>query len=93
MASSYDVVDVGPILLGPATLAVGHSVKKKHPQLSVYELRALLRHLLDLRQWDEDEILAWSDRRQERNRVAKACHERRRRAELRKRRKKKKQAL
>jgi hypothetical protein len=60
--------------------------------LSVPEVRAVLVHLLDRRGWDECEILRWSRWRQERNRIAKACHERRR-AEQRRRRRKRKQAL
>ena len=50
--------------------------------MTVPEVRALLQHLLEKRQWDEEEILAWSAWRQERNRIAKACHRKRRRAEL-----------
>jgi hypothetical protein len=50
--------------------------------MTVNEVRALLRRLLDLRRWDEDEICKWSDWRQERNRVAKESHQRRRRAEF-----------
>ena len=37
---------------------------EKEPQMSVPEVRAVLRHLLDLRKWDEEEILTWSDWRQ-----------------------------
>src|SRR5579875_1205768 len=47
---------------------------KKEPQMTVPEVRALLVHLPDTRQWDEDEILRWSAWRQERNRIAKECH-------------------
>lgn len=61
--------------------------------MTVPEVRAVLRHLLDLRRWDEDEILAWSDWRQERNRRAKECHKHRREAERRRRRKKSAGAL
>jgi hypothetical protein len=50
--------------------------------MTVPEVRTLLDHLLDVRQWDEDEILRWSAWRRERNRIAKACHCKRRRAEL-----------
>jgi hypothetical protein len=50
--------------------------------MSVPEVRALLVHLLDTRRWDEDEILEWSRWRRERNRVAKACHCKRRQAAL-----------
>jgi hypothetical protein len=50
--------------------------------MSVPEVRALLGHLLDKRLWDEDKIIAWSRWRQERNRVAKACHCKRRQATL-----------
>ena len=49
---------------------------------TVPEVRALLVHLLDTRQWDEAEILHWSAWRQERNRIAKECHRKRRLAEL-----------
>ncbi len=51
--------------------------------MTVPEVRAVLRHLLDLRQWDEDEIVKWSNWRMDRNRVAKECHQARRREELR----------
>ena len=50
--------------------------------MSVPEVRALLAHLLDTRHWDEDEIVAWSRWRQERNRIAKECHRKRRQAAL-----------
>jgi hypothetical protein len=50
--------------------------------MSVPEVRALLVHLLDTRRWDEDEILEWSQWRQERNRIAKECHRKRRQAAL-----------
>jgi hypothetical protein len=46
--------------------------------MSVPEVRALLVHLLDKRHWNEDEILEWSRWRQERNRIAKECHRKRR---------------
>ncbi len=65
---------------------------EKYPQLSVPEVRAVLVHLLDRRAWDEREILHWSRWRQERNRIARACHERRR-AEQRRRSRRRKQAL
>ena len=61
--------------------------------MTVPEVRAILRYLLDLRRWDEDEIIAWSNWRMERNRVAKECHEARRRNELRRRSRKREQAL
>ncbi len=48
--------------------------------------KALLVHLLDTRRWDEVEILHWSAWRQERNRIAKECHRKRRQAELARRR-------
>lgn len=51
--------------------------------MTVPEVRAVLKRLLDLRQWDEQEIIAWSDWRQERNRIAKECHKRRRQTERR----------
>lgn len=54
--------------------------------MTVPEVRALLVHLLDVRRWDEDEILHWSAWRQERNRIAKECHSRRRRAKTARRR-------
>ena len=57
--------------------------------MTVPEVRALLRHLLDVRRWDEEEILAWSAWRQERNRVAAECHAKRR-AQARRKRKRKK---
>jgi hypothetical protein len=50
-------------------------------------------HRLDRRRWSDAEIVAWSRWRQARNRVAKACHARRRRAEYVKRRPKKEGAL
>ena len=50
--------------------------------MSVPEVRAILWHLLDTRRWDEDEIVAWSQWRQERNRIAKECHRKRRNAGL-----------
>ena len=57
-------------------------------------LRASRRHFhrcsrfvtyFDLRKWDQDEIVAWSNWRMERNRTAKECHKARRREELRRR--------
>ena len=50
--------------------------------MTVPEVRALLQHVLEKRAWDEEEILAWSAWRQERNRIAKECHRKRRRREL-----------
>ncbi|MGE0377401.1 MAG: hypothetical protein AB7I48_00930 [Planctomycetaceae bacterium] len=61
--------------------------------MSVREVRALLQHLVDLRRWDEAEIVAWSNWRLERNRIAKLSHEKRRREELRRRNRKRNQAL
>ena len=55
---------------------------EKEPQMTVPEVRALLAHLLDVRRWDEAEILHWSAWRQERNRIAKECHRKRRQAEF-----------
>jgi hypothetical protein len=52
--------------------------------MTVPEVRALIVHLLDVREWDVDEILWWSHWRQERNRKA-AAHRKRRLAELRRR--------
>jgi hypothetical protein len=49
--------------------------------MTVPEVRALLVHLLEVRQWDEAEILHWSAWRRERNRIAQECHTKRRRAE------------
>jgi len=54
--------------------------------MTVPEVRALLVHLLDKRRWDEAEILHWSAWRQERKRIAKECHRKRRQAELARRR-------
>jgi len=54
---------------------------KKHPRITVPEIRAMRRHLLVLRTWNEDEILKWSVWRQERNRIAQECHAKRRRKE------------
>ena len=53
--------------------------------MTVPEVRALLVHLLDVREWDVDEILWWSRWRRERNRKAAAAHRKRRLAELRRR--------
>jgi hypothetical protein len=50
--------------------------------VTVPEVRALLVHLLDTRHWDEDQILEWSRWRQERNRIAKEGHRKRRQAAL-----------
>jgi hypothetical protein len=50
--------------------------------MTVPEVRALLQHLLEQRVWDEPEILTWSAWRQERNRIAKESHRKRRRLEL-----------
>jgi hypothetical protein len=51
--------------------------------MSVPEVRALLFHLLETREWDVAEILRWSEWRRERNRRAAASHRKRRLAELR----------
>ena len=48
--------------------------------MSVPEVRALLGHLLEVRQWDTAEILRWSAWRRERNRRAAASHRKRRQA-------------
>ena len=61
--------------------------------MTVPEVRALLVHLLDVRRWDEAEILQWSMWLQERNRIAKECHSRRRRAEMARRRRDESEAL
>ena len=50
--------------------------------MTVPEVRALMQHLLKKRVWNEDEILAWSAWRQERNRIAKEGHRKHRRREL-----------
>lgn len=50
--------------------------------MTVPEVRALLQHLLEKRVWDEAAILEWSTWRQERNRIAKEGHRKRRRLEL-----------
>ena len=51
--------------------------------MTVPEVRALLTHLLEVRVWDDDEILAWSEWRRERNRRAAESHRKRRHAEQR----------
>jgi hypothetical protein len=60
----------------------GGDWEKKEPQMTVPEVRALLVHLLEVRRWDEAEILHWSAWRQERNWIAKECDCRHRRAEM-----------
>lgn len=50
--------------------------------MSVPEVRAVLVHLLDTRRWDDEEIVQWSQWRQERNRIAKECHRKRRHAAM-----------
>jgi hypothetical protein len=52
----------------------------------------VLLHLLDVRAWDEAEIIRWSDWRRDRNRRAAESH-RKRRAERSRRRRKKQPAL
>ena len=64
---------------------------EKEPQMTVPEVRALLVYLLDKRCWNEAEILHWSAWRQERNRIAKESHRKRRLAELARRRRKRPQ--
>jgi hypothetical protein len=61
--------------------------------MTVRQMRSIIRHLIDLRRWDEDEIVTWCNWRMERNRVAKACDEQRRRAERVVRSRKRKKAL
>ena len=56
------------------------------------EVRAVLLHLLDGREWDEAEILRWSDWRRDRNRRAAESHKKCR-ARAAKRRRKKQPAL
>ena len=68
------------------TLQTRRLGKKESLPLTVPELRALLAHLLETRRWDLEEILHWSQWRRERNRVAAACHRRRRLQELARRR-------
>ena len=58
---------------------------KKELQITVPEVRALLIHLLEVREWDVDEILGWSHWRRDRNRRAATSHRKRRRAERRRR--------
>ena len=53
--------------------------------MTVAEVRALLVHLLEVREWDVEEILRWSHWRQDRNRRAAESHRKRRRAEQRRR--------
>jgi len=53
--------------------------------MTVPEVRALLVHLLDVREWDVDEILWRSHWRRDRNRKAAAAYHKRRLAELRRR--------
>jgi hypothetical protein len=50
--------------------------------MSVPEVRALLIHVLEKRRRDEDDIPCWSAWRQERNRIAKQSHRKRRRADI-----------
>jgi hypothetical protein len=61
--------------------------------MTVPEVRALLQHLLEKRVWNEPEILTWSVWRQERNRIAKESHCKRRRLELAKLSRARKEAL
>ncbi len=51
--------------------------------MTVPEVRALLHHLLEVRVWDDAEILKWSNWPRERNRRAAASHRKRRLAEQR----------
>ena len=67
----------------PSSSCNGPGWGKKEPQLSVPEVRAVLRHLLETRAWDIAEILQWSEWRRERNRRAAVSHRKRRLAELR----------
>ena len=50
--------------------------------MTVPEVRELLKHLLAVRRWDDDEIVWWCNWRMERNRIARICHARRRKREL-----------
>jgi hypothetical protein len=54
--------------------------------MTVPEVRALLTHLLDVRDWNVAAILSWSRWRQDRNCTAAASHRKRRCAELHRRR-------
>ena len=60
LASSHGGVHAGFALPGVTATAIG---KKRTPD-DRSQVRAVLKHLLDLRKWDEKEILAWSDWRQ-----------------------------
>src|SRR5262249_28402806 len=62
-----------------------HGWGKKEPRMTVPEVRALLVHLLEVRTWDLDEILRWSQWRMARNRQAAASHGKRRAAAWRRR--------
>jgi hypothetical protein len=53
--------------------------------MTVPEVRALLVHLLEVRDWDVAEILRWSAWHQERNRRTAVSHRKRRLAERRRR--------
>lgn len=53
-----------------------------------HQVRAVLLHLLDVRAWDEDEILRWSEWRRDRNRRAAESHRKRRAKLVRRQRKK-----
>lgn len=46
----------------------------EYAEMTVHEVRNILRRLVDLRPWDLKEIEAWSNHRMKRNRVAKSCH-------------------
>jgi hypothetical protein len=61
--------------------------------MTVPEVRAVLVHLLETRQWDEATILDWSAWRQQRNRIAKECHRKRRLAEFARRSRQRQRAL
>ncbi len=61
--------------------------------MSVRKVRVLLKDLIDVRQWDDEGIIAWSNWRMERNRLTKQCREAKRRNQLRQRSRKWKTAL
>ena len=66
---------------------------EKHRGLSVPEIRNVLKHLLQTRDWTLEDLVLWSQWRTARNELAKQCLEQRRRKELRRRTRKRKQAL
>ncbi len=61
--------------------------------MTVSEVRSVLRHVLALRQWNEELIVEYCNKHQQRKLIAKQCHERRRKKELRKAHRLKKSAV